>query len=78
MATMTMLKGAAIGLAIAAGMMAPNVASAYSATAYWTGRSEYVTTITYQSGVRCEYNYAGRTFWRTFTGAMCPSTVEVQ
>jgi hypothetical protein len=51
---------------------------AFAATAYWTGNVRYVTTVTYQQGVNCEYNYAGKTFWRTFVGGTCPSTVQVQ
>jgi hypothetical protein len=46
-------------------------------TAYWTGKQHQVQTVTYQSGWNCEYNYAGRTFWRTFVGS-CPSSVQVQ
>lgn len=49
------------------------------ALAFWTGRSEYVTTVTYQQGISCEYNYAGQTFWRTFAHRFsCPSSVEVE
>jgi hypothetical protein len=48
------------------------------ATAYFTGRSHYVTTVTGQAGVQCEYNYLGNKFWRTFLGSMCPNSVEVQ
>lgn len=59
------------GLALAA-------TSAWCATAYWTGNMHTVTTVTYQQGVECEYNYAGRTFWRTYVGMSCPSSVEVQ
>jgi hypothetical protein len=47
------------------------------ATAYFTGKQEMVQTVTYQSGWNCEYNYAGRTFWRTFVGS-CPSSVQVR
>lgn len=50
---------------------------AFAATAIWTGRQEMVTTVTYQTAWKCEYNYAGSVFWRVFTGS-CPSTVEVQ
>lgn len=50
---------------------------AHAATAYWTGRSEYVTTVTYRSGVRCEYDCLGTRFWRVFVGASCPASVEV-
>jgi hypothetical protein len=48
-----------------------------TATAYWTGKQQQVQTVTYQYGWSCEYNYAGRTFWRTFVGT-CPSSVQVQ
>lgn len=48
-----------------------------AATAYWTGQQKQVQTVTYQTGWSCEYNYAGRTFWRTFVGT-CPSSVQVQ
>lgn len=48
-----------------------------TATAYWTGKQQQVQTVTYQSGWSCEYNYAGRTFWRTFVGS-CPASVQVQ
>lgn len=47
------------------------------ATAYWTGKQQQVQTVTYQSGWNCEYNYAGRTFWRTYVGT-CPTSVQVQ
>lgn len=52
--------------------------SAHAATAYWTGRSEYVTTITGRMGISCEYSYFGRTFWRTFVQSACPTSVQVQ
>jgi hypothetical protein len=64
-------------IAAFAALAAAQVAQA--ATAYWTGQVRYVTTVTYQQGVSCEYNYAGQTFWRTFAGTgMCPSSVEVE
>ena len=50
---------------------------AFAATAFFTGRSQIVQTVTYQTGWNCEYRYAGRTFWQTFVGS-CPSSVEVQ
>jgi hypothetical protein len=56
-------------------VVAPPIRAA--ATAYWTGKQQQVQTVTYQSGWNCEYNYAGRTFWRTFVGS-CPSSVQVQ
>lgn len=46
-------------------------------SAHWTGRQQQVQTITNQFGWNCEYNYAGRTFWRTFVGT-CPSSTQVQ
>ncbi len=51
--------------------------AALADSAFWTGRVEYVTTVTYRQGVRCQYNYLGQTFWRTFTSGSCPSSVEV-
>lgn len=52
---------------------------ALAATAYWTGQMQHVTTVTYKQGVSCQYNYAGQTFWRTFTGTgSCPGSVQVQ
>ena len=51
--------------------------SAFAATAYWTGRQEQVQTVTYQMAWKCEYNYAGQTFWRVFQTS-CPSSIEVQ
>lgn len=50
---------------------------AWAATAYWTGRMEHITTVTYKAGVNCEYRYGGNTFWRSFVGAMCPNSVQV-
>ena len=52
--------------------------NAHAATAYWTGRSEYVTTVTYRSGIACEYDYLGQTFWRVFTRGVCPMSVYVE
>ena len=49
-----------------------------AAWAFWTGRYEFVTTVTYRQGVKCEYNYAGQTFWRVFTKVSCPARVEVE
>jgi len=46
-------------------------------SAFWTGKQQQVQTVTNQFGWTCEYNYAGRTFWRTFVGT-CPSSVQVQ
>lgn len=63
--------------AIAAAMCAA-CANAHAAIAYWTGQMRFVTTVTYQQGVSCEYRYVSSTFWRTFVGATCPPSVEVQ
>lgn len=57
--------------------VAPAAQIQVAATAYWTGKQQQVQTVTYQYGWSCEYNYAGRTFWRTFVGS-CPSSVQVQ
>jgi len=53
------------------------VATAYAATAFWTGRMEQVHTVTGQIAWNCEYQYAGQTFWRVFSTS-CPSTINVQ
>lgn len=50
---------------------------ATTGTAYWTGKVEYVTTITGQRGVSCEYDYLGKKFWKTFVRSSCPSSIEV-
>ncbi len=50
---------------------------ALAVTATWTGRSEMVTTVTYQQAWRCQYEYGGKKFWMTFKNS-CPATVEVQ
>jgi hypothetical protein len=55
----------------------PAAPAQVGATAFFTGKQQQVQTVTYQYGWSCEYNYAGRTFWRTFVGS-CPSSVQVQ
>lgn len=45
--------------------------------AFWTGRSQFGQSVTGAAGTNCEYNYAGKTFWRMFAGG-CPSSVPVQ
>lgn len=50
---------------------------AWCATAFFTGRQEMVQTVTFQMAWKCEYNYAGQTFWRVFKTS-CPSSVEVE
>lgn len=52
---------------------------AFAATAYHTGRSENVSTVTGKPGIRCEYRYGSTTFWRVFANTyVCPTSVEVQ
>ena len=54
-------------------------ATAYAAQATWTGRSEIVQTVTYKTGIACEYQIYGQKFWRTFTNTMsCPYSIEVE
>jgi hypothetical protein len=55
-----------------------NNSSGSTASAYWTGKSKMVQTVTYQPGVSCQYSYAGQYFWKTFTGAACPQSVNVE
>ena len=45
--------------------------------ATWTGKQQIAQSVTGASGFSCEYNYAGRTFWRMFTSS-CPSSIQVQ
>lgn len=47
------------------------------ALATWTGKSELAQSVTGRSGFKCEYYYAGQTFWQMHAGA-CPSSVWVQ
>jgi hypothetical protein len=64
---------------IIAALLLFSATAAYAATAYWTGRSEFVTTVTYQQGIKCEYDYFGNKFWKTFVRqSSCPSSVEVE
>lgn len=51
--------------------------AAFSATAFWTGNSETVATVTGLVAWNCEYMYGGSTFWRTFQ-YVCPVSIEVQ
>ena len=67
---------ALVSVALAIAIMAP-LHSAFAATAFFTGKQEMVTTVTYQSAWRCEYNYLGHMMYFIFKGT-CPSTVEVQ
>ncbi len=52
-------------------------ASAFAATAFWTGRQEPVTTVTYQQAWRCFYNYNGQIVTQIFSMS-CPSSIEIQ
>ncbi len=59
------------------GLTISGTATAISQIAYWTGRSERVTTMNYQQMLNCEYKISdGRTFWRAFVG-YCPAQVQV-
>jgi hypothetical protein len=49
---------------------------AFGATAMFTGRQQYVYTVTGKYVVKCEYQYLGNIFTRLFEGN-CPQTVEV-
>jgi hypothetical protein len=51
--------------------------NAFAATAYWTGKSEQVQTVTYKWVWRCEYRYLSQTFWR-LSESTCPSSIEIQ
>ena len=51
---------------------------ASAVTAYFTGVSHQVQTVTYQMGWSCQYQYAGNYFYMTFVNQFCPNTVEVQ
>lgn len=47
--------------------------------AMWTGRMEFVTTVTYKQGIKCEYSLYGKKFWKVFVGiSSCPQFVEVE
>ena len=59
-------------------VVALSSASAFAATAYFTGNQRYVTTVTGRSGVACEYSVYGNTFWRTFAAFLCPLSIEVE
>ena len=51
---------------------------AMAVVAHWTGQMNFITTVTYKSGISCEYMAWGNTFWKTFTATSCPATIEVQ
>lgn len=48
-----------------------------ASSAYWTGKSEMVRTVTYKMAWKCEYNYNGRIFTELFESG-CPSSVTVE
>jgi hypothetical protein len=54
-------------------------ANAYGTTvnAFWTGRSNVGQSVTGQGGFNCEYEYAGRKFWRFQIGG-CASPIAIQ
>lgn len=51
--------------------------SAFAASAFFTGNMSTGTSVTGRFIYNCEYNYAGNTFWRSFT-TYCPSTIEIE
>jgi len=51
--------------------------NAYAGNAFWNGYIEFITTISYQQGVRCGYNYNGQTIYQVFLGGNCPSSIDV-
>jgi hypothetical protein len=63
-------------LLVGAILLACGTASA--ATAFWTGRSEMVQTVTYRMAWKCEYQVYGNTFWVVIEGSLCPMTMEVK
>lgn len=69
------MKSTTLGAALISGVAAAMTAQA--ATAYWTGRQEQVTTVTYKIAWNCEYDYLGQKIWRVFLNS-CPSSIEVQ
>jgi hypothetical protein len=58
-------------------MAALSCGYALAASAFFTGRQEMVTTVTYQQAWRCEYDYLGKKYYFLFKGS-CPSSVEIQ
>lgn len=51
--------------------------NAFAATAFFTGNQEIVQSVTGRVVWNCQYNYAGRLFWRAFSVA-CPSQIEIE
>ena len=48
-----------------------------SGTAFWTGKSRPVQTVTYQTAWECEYNYNGQNFTKIFK-LTCPSSLTIE
>lgn len=46
-------------------------------SAFWTGKSQVVQTVTNKIAWECEYNYNGSTFTKVFEST-CPSSVNVE
>jgi hypothetical protein len=44
-------------------------------TAYFTGRKQQMQSASREVTWQCQYNNAGKTFWRTFLGT-CPAQVS--
>jgi carbohydrate-selective porin OprB len=60
-------------------LLAALASQASAAMAMWTGRIEYVTTVTMKPGVKCWYQYMGQTFAQVFVDtASCPLNIEIQ
>jgi len=57
-------------------LLIPNTTLA-SGSAFWTGKSRQVQTVTYQMAWECEYNYNGQSFTKIFQ-SMCPSSISVE
>lgn len=54
-----------------------SVSTAFALTAFWTGRQIQVQTVSYRMAWKCEYRFAGKTFWMVFEGS-CPNSIDVQ
>lgn len=61
---------------IAAVAFAAVSVSAFAATAFFTGQSHMVSTVTGKMAYECVYSYAGQRFTMLFEH-YCPATVEV-
>jgi carbohydrate-selective porin OprB len=63
---------------LAAALLALAASQAFAVTAFWNGQIQFVTTVSYQQGVRCGYTYPGGTVTQVFIGGTCPNQIEVQ